>query len=196
MTTPDAGAVTILFVDDEPAVLRAISRVVGTQTRFRVLTATSAKEALAVLGTSAVDVLVSDIDMPEMSGLELVRAARRDFPSTLRILLTGAGTMDRAVNAINEGEVVRFFTKPFEPDMLVHALEELVDRVQRLRREREAEAHRERRDQFFAWIEERYPGTLALARNDNAAVVIDVARLRAHFEGASPEVRALLSVIE
>jgi two-component system probable response regulator PhcQ len=191
MTMPDTPTLTILFVDDEPAVIRAISRLVIAQTPFNVLTATSGKEALDLLRTCSVDVLVSDIDMPKMNGLELVRLARREFPSTLRILLTGAATMDRAVNAINEGEVVRFFSKPFDADLFVRALGELAERVRRLRLERQEEAQRERRNELFRWIEERYPGALAFERGRGGEVVIDVARLRAFVDGAPPEVRAM-----
>ena len=186
-----AANVTILFVDDEPLVIRAISRMVAEDTGFRVFTATSGAEALGILRTWAVDVLVSDIDMPQMNGLELVRIARRDFPSTLRILLTGAVTMDRAVEAINEGEVVRIFTKPFELETFTRTLSAFGERILRLRRERYAEAQRERCEEFFRWIEERYPGTLDFERNESNEVVIDVGQLRARLTSAPPEVRAL-----
>jgi DNA-binding NtrC family response regulator len=182
---------TILFVDDEPAVIRAISRAMIARTGFTVLTAASGDEALGLLRTCSIDVLVSDIDMPQMSGLELVRLTRREFPTTLRILLTGAGTMDRAIDAINEGEVVRFFAKPFDLDSFVRALTELGERVLTLRRERHAEAQRARCDEFFRWVEQRYPGTLAFERDDGGEVVIDVVRLRAYLDSAPPELRAI-----
>jgi DNA-binding NtrC family response regulator len=195
VTTPDTETLTILFVDDEPAVIRAISRVVIAQTPFNVLTATSGEEALGLMRTSNVDVLVSDIDMPQMTGLELVRLASREFPSTLRILLTGAATMDRAVNAINEGEVVRFFTKPFDSDRFIGALGELGERILRLRRERQAEAQRERRDEFLRWIEDRYPGALTFERSENGEVVINVVRLRTYVDSAPPGVRAVVGTL-
>jgi DNA-binding NtrC family response regulator len=195
VTTPDTETLTILFVDDEPAVIRAISRVVLAHTPFRVLTATSGEEALGVLRRCSVDVLVSDIDMPQMSGLELVRLASREFPSTLRILLTGAATMDRAVNAINEGEVVRFFTKPFDSELFIGALGELGERILRLRRERQAEAQRERRDEFLRWVEDRYPGTLTFERSEAGEVVINVVRLRTYVDSASPDVRVLVGAV-
>jgi YesN/AraC family two-component response regulator len=196
VTASDASAekdmLTVLFVDDEPAIVRAIARVIPARAGFDVRTATSAKEALAILRAGHVDVLVSDIDMPEMGGLELVHLARREFPSTLRILLTGAGTMERAVSAINEGEVVRFFAKPFNVDTFVHALDDLRARILMLRRERYAEAQRERCEELFRWIEGRYPGALAFERGAGGEVVIDDGRVRAYLGSAPPEVRALL----
>jgi DNA-binding NtrC family response regulator len=196
MTAPVAAAqgptLTVLFVDDEPAVIRAISRAIAGRTGFEVLAAGSGAEALDVLRARSVDVLVSDIDMPGMSGLELVRTARRAFPNTLRILLTGAGTMDRAVNAINEGEVVRFFAKPFDAEAFTRALSDLGERILLLRRERHAEAQRERRTEIFDWVERRYPGGLDFARNERGEVVIEVPRLRAYVDSAPPGVRAFL----
>ena len=190
---PADAAVTVLFVDDEPAVIRAISRTVGARTGFRVLTAASGEEALEILRACSVDVLCSDIDMPEMTGLELVRITRREFPTTLRILLTGAGTMERALDAINEGEVSRFFAKPFDADKFVRALSDLGERIVALRAERHAEAQRERCDALFQWAEKRYPGSLEFARNAKGEVVIDLVRLRIFADSASatPEVRAL-----
>jgi DNA-binding NtrC family response regulator len=188
------ATLTVLFVDDEPALLRVMARMTEARTGFDVRTATSAKEALEILRACNVDVLVSDIDMPEMSGLELVRVARREFPTTLRILLTGAGTMERALDAINEGEVARFFAKPFEVDAFVGTLGDLRERILRLRRERYADAQRERCEELFRWIESDYPGTLSFERAENGAVVLDAARLRAFLESAPPEVRALAGV--
>jgi DNA-binding NtrC family response regulator len=198
MTTRNGPAapeatLTLLFVDDEPAVTRAIMRVLGTRSGFDILTAASGAEALEILRARPIDVLVSDIDMPKMTGLELVRRARCDFPSTLRILLTGAGTMDRAVNAINEGEVVRFFTKPFDLERFVRALDDLRDNVLTLRRERRADAQQARCDQLFAWIEGRYPGALDFERTEGGEIVIDVVRLKA-FLDSTPEARALAGV--
>jgi CheY-like chemotaxis protein len=189
----DATTLTLLFVDDEPAVIRAISRLLATRTGFRMLTAASGEEALDLLRTHNVDVLVSDIDMPKMNGLELVRRARQEFPSTLRILLTGAATMARAVDAINEGEVVRFFAKPFDAATFIRALDDLGARILKLRRERHVDAKRERCDEFFRWVEERYPGTLAFERGDDGATLIDAARLEPYLSSAPAEVRALLS---
>ncbi len=187
-----APALTVLFVDDEPALARATARIVAARSGFHALTAASGAEALEVLRTHAVDVLVSDIDMPEMDGIELVRVARREFPMVLRILLTGAGTMERAVNAINEGEVVRFFAKPFDIERFTAALAELADRIAAMRRERYAEAQRERCNELFRWIDERYAGTLEVERGEEGEVVIDVARLATFLGSASEAVRGFV----
>jgi DNA-binding NtrC family response regulator len=168
---PDA-TITVLFVDDEPAILHAIVRALRGSP-FEVLTVDSAAAALARMRESSVDVLVTDIDMPEMSGLELVKLVRREFPATVRIVLTGAATMGRTLEAINEGEVHRFFGKPFDLDLFDATLRGLVERIRRLRREGELETRKMRRDELYRWVEHAFPHTLDLVRDESGRVVID-----------------------
>lgn len=175
--------VTVLFVDDEPLILAAFRRSLSGLP-FETLTAESGPAALDILRQRRIDVLVSDIDMPGMSGLELVRIARREFPSTLRMLITGAVTMERTLHAINEGEVQRFFTKPFDLAMFRQTMTALVDRVERLRREGELDARAARRDELYAWVEARFPGTLAVTRNDAGEVLIDLPGLATALDAA------------
>jgi response regulator RpfG family c-di-GMP phosphodiesterase len=164
---------TVLFVDDEPAILRSIARALQGSP-FDVLTAQSAAAALALMRQRRVDVLISDIDMPEMTGLELLTLVRREFPSTLRMLLTGAGTMDRALEAINEGEVHRFFTKPFDFELFLATMKRLAERIEKLRGDHFLDAHKARRDEFYRWVEDAFPGTLEVARNDRGELVVDL----------------------
>jgi YesN/AraC family two-component response regulator len=168
---PDA-TITVLLVDDEPAILRAIVRALHASP-FEVLAVESAAEALSLMRERRVDVLVTDIDMPEMSGLELVKLVRRELPATLRIVLTGAATMARALEAINEGEVHRFFSKPFDLDLFNATLRGLADRIQRLRREGELETRKARRDELYRWIEHAFPGTLDIVRDEGGRIVVD-----------------------
>ena len=183
---------TLLLVDDEPAVTRAIVRALRGRPELTLLTATDGMAALEILRSTAVDVLVSDIDMPRMDGLELVRIARREFPTTLRVLLTGAGTVERATTAINEGEVARFFAKPFEPEVLSRALGELTERIVMLRRERHAEAQRGRCNEFFRWVETRYPDALDIARGPQGEMLVDAEGLHGFLESAPQEIRGLV----
>jgi two-component system, probable response regulator PhcQ len=170
---PATATMTVLFVDDEPAILRSIARGLGGSP-FEVLTAPSAAAALALMRQRRVDVLISDIDMPEMTGLELVELVRREFPATLRMLLTGAGTMDRTIEAINEGEVHRFFTKPFDFELFLATMKRLAERIEKLRGDRTLGARKTRRDEFYRWVEEAFPGTLDVARNERGELVVDL----------------------
>ena len=79
---------TVLLVDDEPAMLAALRRILGAA-GCHCLTAGSGREALAVLEFQRVQVIISDIDMPEMDGLELLRRAREIAPTAVRVVVTG-----------------------------------------------------------------------------------------------------------
>lgn len=123
--TPDgsgAARATVLVVDDERGVTEGLTLVLRRQ-RYEVLAAQSGQEALSVLARKRVDVIVSDHDMPGMSGSELLAIVSREFPGTARIVLTGKATVDTAAAAINDGRICRFLFKPCKPADLVAAVE-------------------------------------------------------------------------
>ena len=79
---------TILFVDDESQILRAITRIF-MDTEYEIITVESGKEALDILENQKVDVIVSDMKMPNMTGYELLSQVKKRFPSMVRIILSG-----------------------------------------------------------------------------------------------------------
>jgi DNA-binding NtrC family response regulator len=183
--------ITVLFVDDEPGILRFIRRQLREET-LEVLMAGSGEEALDILATRRVDVLVSDLEMPGMNGLELVRAARKRFPGTLRMLLTGAATLEVTLEAINQGEVARFLRKPFDPEAFRAMVGCLSDRIRRNRDDEQARSSKVRRDQFVSWIERRYPGITHVPRDDGGRVSIDVNRRLLAADGMGSSAREAL----
>lgn len=101
----------VLFVDDDPILLKSVQRVFMDQ--FRLQTASSGQEAMDLLGKGAPPALaVVDQQMPGMSGIELLGRLRRDFPDTVRVMLTGQADLPTAMEAVNLGQVFRFLTKP------------------------------------------------------------------------------------
>lgn len=102
---------TLLFVDDDTNLLESISRSLARQP-FRVRVAAGGLEAKALLDEEEIDVLVADENMPGMRGSELIQWVRHAHPGVIRILLTGNPSVETALQAINEGEVYRFLTKP------------------------------------------------------------------------------------
>ncbi|MFZ4441110.1 MAG: PAS domain-containing protein [Syntrophales bacterium] len=114
---PTEGADTILFVDDEPNVLSALTRTLRNSP-YQVLTAGSAGEALEIMETTKIKVIVSDEQMVGMKGSELLAEVQKRFPHTLRILMSGHTTQEMAMRAVNEGGIYRFFAKPWDEAML------------------------------------------------------------------------------
>jgi DNA-binding NtrC family response regulator len=184
--------ITILLADDEPQLLRALRRTLA-DLPAELLTAPNGGEALERLRERRIDVLVADIDMPVLDGLGLVRAARRESPATWRILMTGAATMDRTIAAINDGEVVRFFTKPFDPREFHDEMAAIVARAERQRREGVHEARRAQREALLAWLGERFPGADRVEREEDGSVRVDLDDVRAALADAGPVARKLVS---
>jgi adenylate cyclase len=125
----DVGEVPVLLlVDDEPSILSALRRVLRTR-RYDVLTAESAATALELLASTEVDLIISDMRMPIMSGAEFLARAQMLYPDTMRILLTGYSEIDSVVQAINEGGVYRYLSKPWnDQDLLLTVAQALEQR--------------------------------------------------------------------
>lgn len=108
---------TLLFVDDEKNVLSALERVFRRE-RYTILTAAAGREALKLLESGSVDLVLSDHGMPEMSGVELLSRVKEKFPDVMRIILTGQSDTQMMVSAINHGEIFRFVHKPWDDEDL------------------------------------------------------------------------------
>jgi two-component system response regulator HupR/HoxA len=104
---------TVLFVDDEEKVLTSLKCGLLDEP-YETLFAKSGNEALEIIRQHEVHVIVTDIRMPEMSGLELLKIVRKEFPHIIRIALSGYAQIDTLLTAINEGEIFRFITKPWK----------------------------------------------------------------------------------
>jgi response regulator RpfG family c-di-GMP phosphodiesterase len=116
----------ILCLDDERNVLDALVRTL--RTLYHVETSTEGAKALEILKSQPpFAVVLSDLRMPQMSGIEFLTMARAVSPDTTRVLLTGYGDMQAAIAAINDGNIFRMLTKPCPTDVLVKALAASVD---------------------------------------------------------------------
>lgn len=103
--------ITVLFVDDERETLDSLKRSLIREP-YRKLFASSGAEALNLIEQQAVHVIVSDITMPEMDGLTLLKEVRRRDPQIVRLVLSGTSDLDHIVGMINSGEIFRYITKP------------------------------------------------------------------------------------
>jgi response regulator RpfG family c-di-GMP phosphodiesterase len=113
-TTPP----TLLLVDDEPSILSALRRLFRP-CGYRILTSESGAGGLALLAKEDVDLVISDMRMPEMDGAEFLEKVRASWPRAIRILLTGYADIASTVNAINKGEIYRYVSKPWDDNDIV-----------------------------------------------------------------------------
>lgn len=130
--SPGLPQPSLLFVDDEPTILTAL-RVIFRK-GYRVVATTDGEEALQILATQRIDVIVCDQRMPRITGVELLARARSISPTSVRVLLTGYADNEAVMGAINEGEVHRFLQKPWDNHVLRQMVDDAVALSERLRR--------------------------------------------------------------
>ena len=121
-----AEQATLLFVDDEANILNALKRLFRPL-GYNIFTAEGGAEGLKVFEENAIDLVVSDMRMPEMNGAQFLEQVRAKWPDAVRILLTGYADVTSTIDAINKGEIYRYVSKPWEDNDIVltvkHALE-------------------------------------------------------------------------
>jgi signal transduction histidine kinase len=117
---------SVLVIDDEPDVLSSVKDLLRLD--YRVLGATRAREAIGILEQEAVDVIMTDQRMPEMTGVELLEEVRASHPDATRLLLTGYADIRAVIDAINRGNVYRYVTKPWDPEELHAVVRDAVER--------------------------------------------------------------------
>jgi PAS domain S-box-containing protein len=125
----------LLFVDDDPNVLKALRRLFRHE-NYVIHFASGGAEGLGVLRQHAVDLIISDMRMPEMSGAEFLAHALEQWPETVRILLTGYADLQSIVDAINKGRVFNYCNKPWNDEELKLLVRNALEQ-KRLREERE-----------------------------------------------------------
>lgn len=143
---------SVLVVDDEPDVLALLANQLASE--FEVLTAADAGRARAALAERSFEIVISDLQLPDESGLELLDWVRRTAPRTARVLLTGASQLDFVVDAINQCQVHRLVLKPWRGEDLLQSLhtvsrglvlershEHILDELRRLNLELEQRIH-------------------------------------------------------
>ena len=157
---------TLLIVDDEENVISSLRRLLRGA-GYHIVTASSGPEGLARLAEHDVDVIISDQRMPGMTGVELLRRAKELYPDTVRIVLSGYTELTSITDAVNEGAIYKFLTKPWDDERLRAHVAEAFMRKGPLRRE-PPPGQRPAQRQPRAGPGQRTPGrpALAAARED------------------------------
>jgi two-component system response regulator HydG len=117
---------TLLVADDDPGLRESLERTLSRE-GYRVLLAPDGQAALERLQAGGVDLIVTDLKMPGLTGLELLRAAKAIAPDIDVILLTAFGTVEEAVKAMKDG-AYDFLTKPFRREQLIKLIDKALER--------------------------------------------------------------------
>ena len=155
---------SILVVDDEPDMLSSCQRLLS-RAGYRVKGASSGREVLRMLKEEPFDLILTDLRMPEMDGMEVLKLSREQSPDSAVIMFTGYGTIQDAVMAVKSG-ASDFITKPFSPDHLLMAVEKAIGNL------RLAAENRALRGQ----LEERFSFDNIIGRSPAMREVFDAVR--------------------
>ncbi|HEY7313387.1 MAG TPA: hybrid sensor histidine kinase/response regulator [Gemmataceae bacterium] len=126
---------TLLVVDDEVDVVQSLQDLLRRE--YRVLGATRARDGLRLLHEQPVHIVMTDQRMPDMTGIEFLRDVRRDRADAIRLLFTGYADIKAVIDAINEGHVYRYITKPWDPDELLTILHQAGEQYDLLQERRQ-----------------------------------------------------------
>lgn len=141
MTSNEHSKHAILLVDDEPEILFSLKGLLRRE--FELYTAESGQEALEILRQHPIHVIMTDQRMPEMTGVELMGRVKTEYPDAVRMVFTGYADIKAVIDAINNGGLFRYITKPWDPDELNDLLREAAAEYDALveRRQLLAELH-------------------------------------------------------
>lgn len=172
----------ILCVDDEPNILSALQRLLRAEAVL-VRTATSGADALALMETETMDLVISDMRMPGMDGTQLLEQVRRRWPDTMRLLLSGYADVHSLMEVINRGEIYRYITKPWDDHDMVTTVRQALERkaleLDRRRLEALTRSQNRRLTAFNADLEAQVHARTAELQCANDALTAANARLKA-----------------
>ncbi|MDB5790771.1 MAG: hypothetical protein JWQ80_795 [Massilia sp.] len=172
---------TLLLVDDEPNIVSALKRQLRS-TGLRILTAPGGREGLALLETEAVDVIVSDQRMPGMTGVDFLRAVKTSHPETVRIVLSGFTELQSVTDAVNEGAIYKFLTKPWDDTQLRGHIQEAIRNKEMAEENRRLDLEVRTANHGLAQANRQLEGVLCQQQEliDRTGISLDIVREALH----------------
>ncbi|BAN36102.1 response regulator receiver modulated metal dependent phosphohydrolase [Sulfuricella denitrificans skB26] len=117
---------TVLFVDDEANILNSLKRLFRPM-GYRIFTADGGAAGLQILEQNTIDLVISDMRMPNMNGAQFLEQVRQKWPEAIRILLTGYADVSSTIDAINKGEIYRYIAKPWDDNDIVLVVKQALE---------------------------------------------------------------------
>lgn len=112
----------VLIIDDEIHIINALKRVLH-RTDYELIASTQPEEAINILDSTKCDIIICDYNMPIISGIDVLKHARKVMPNAVRILMTGCSDANIAISAINEGSVFYYISKPWKNEEVISVIQ-------------------------------------------------------------------------
>ena len=180
----------LLLVDDEPNLTSALVRSLD-RTQFQIFTADSAQQGLMILAGNDIDVVVSDERMPGMTGSQFLSEVRKQWPNTIRMILSGQADLEAAVRAINEGEVYRFLLKPCHPKELQLTILQGLQHKKLVEQSRKLLHEHQKNVNLLEALEKDNPGITRIDMDEDGAIDME-----SYDAGNGGDVQSLLDDLE
>src|SRR3954471_17431806 len=180
----------LLLVDDEPNLTSALVRSLDRR-QFEIFTADSAQQGLMILAGNDIDVIVSDERMPGMTGSQFLSEVRKQWPNTIRMILSGQADLEAAVRAINEGEVYRFLLKPCHPKELEMTILQGLQHKKLVAQSRKLLQEHQKTMNLLETLEKDNPGITKVEMDEDG--VID---MESYNASGAEDVKSLLDDLE
>jgi DNA-binding NtrC family response regulator len=177
---------SILIVDDDFNVLTSLKRALMDEP-YNVLVAENAEEGLELMKKHHIKVVISDEKMPGMSGSEFLSLVKRLYPNTVRIMLTGNASIEAAMNAVNKGEIYRFFSKPWDDIQLRLAIRSAIEKYDLEEENRRLLRMVKRQADELRQLERLYPGITKIQKDEDGSFVLP------EIDDADTEIKKIIS---
>jgi len=161
----------ILLVDDEPNVVSSLKRALMDEP-YKIFAANSGVEGLSTLKENRIKLVISDEKMPGMSGSEFLSAVKKLFPDTIRIILTGHASIQAAMNAVNNGEIYRFFAKPWNEIELKLAIRSAIEKYDLEEENKKLLKTVKRQACELKQLEKSYPGITSMQKDSEGNLIL------------------------
>jgi two-component system probable response regulator PhcQ len=161
----------VLIVDDDSHLLDSMRRALRREP-YIVLTSQSGEEALGILDSTPVDVIISDQDMPGMSGQVFLKRVRELHPDITRLMLTGKATLEGAIDAINNGGISRLLQKPCDPIDLIMSIRQGLQHHKLMIAAHQLLQRNARQSKLLDRLERLYPNITKVERDSDGAINI------------------------
>ena len=162
----------LLLVDDSPNILKALVRTLKPE-GYLIFKAESAQKALEILEIEKVDLIITDENMPGLTGTELLRVIRERYPDIIKIMITGANDIEVAKDAINQGEIYRFFTKPWDDFELIVSVRYALQHKITERENKQLKSIIKGQEELLYELEEEHPGITERRLAQDGSIIID-----------------------
>lgn len=162
----------LLLVDDTPNILKALKRVFAEE-NYKVFTAESASEAQQILKQETIDVLITDENMPGVSGTDLLLTIKETYPDLVKIMITGETDIEVAKRAINNGEIYKFFNKPWDDFEILLSVKYALKHKELEKENKQLKSVVSRQSLILEQLESEFPGIADKRVDADGCIVIE-----------------------